>query len=303
LLGPVPSGEVRASVVSENLLEAFGGKRTCFERVIVPGGLNERNFVSDEEYPSKEQAWGILKDDLSVPRDSIKFRTRLAKMLTERTGIVYSNASMPYPAMRRRSLFLLRTGKTRRFPSKTIDQMNAVLFSEADPRYFSHRSVSFDGKNFAEQYAVVCEAAVLLGVYGNNLVNSMFAPPTAVLVEIFPFRYRDNLHKNGGNAGLRYNAFSLTSTGIPGYKWPLQEELGFGKNALQCINENFECMIFYRDHEKCNMNMEDANVAFMDLTRWAYSTMEDAVNEGYKEKRKRTELEKMRQARLASPKS
>lgn len=54
-------------------------------------------------------------------------------------------------------------------------------------------------------------AAVIVGLHGANLVNSLFAPPFATLVEIIPVWWRDhrNCYVNGGQAALKYKRVEI----------------------------------------------------------------------------------------------
>lgn len=81
--------------------------------------------------------------------------------------------------------------------------VDAMLERVAARHGFSLRVLELGGGiSFAAQLAQVADAGVIVGLHGANLVNSMFAPPLAALVEVA------NMHMQcyigGMNAGLAY---------------------------------------------------------------------------------------------------
>ncbi|KAL0019453.1 hypothetical protein WJX77_002080 [Trebouxia sp. C0004] len=53
-------------------------------------------------------------------------------------------------------------------------------------RGFNATVVTFGDLSFADQLLAVSDAAVLIGVTGSDLVNLVFLPSNAAIVEVFP---------------------------------------------------------------------------------------------------------------------
>lgn len=209
-----------------------GKQYVCFRRAIVPGYLKARFFVNDNEYPSKKPSLQSSSADAPVvPRDSLRFRERMSLAF---------GGTPNFPAMKK-EIVLLDRGGTRRVLDNATRPVVLQMFEKVSiEKGYTFKVVSFDHMNFTEQYETMKTIAIAIGIHGANLVNTMFMPPLAVLIELFPFGFLHEMYVNGGNAGIKYYKYQMVS-GVP-FRGPKQF-----RTVGQCIKYNRECKIHYRD--------------------------------------------------------
>jgi len=118
-----------------------------------------------------------------------------------------------------------------------------MLSELSDEWGFDMSVVKFAGLSFEAQVKAVENAAIAIGIHGANLVNAMFLPPRAQLVEIFPYRFDHDLFKYGSTAGLRYKSYRLTS----GLDFP---EIAEYVDSFDCIRKKEECKVHYRSDDR-----------------------------------------------------
>lgn len=212
--------------------EDKGKQYVCFRRVAIPGYLKARFFVNDMEYPStKPSLQSSAKNAPKVPRDSLRMRERVSALVEQ----------SPKFAKRKKEIVLLdRNGSRRVFGPEAREKVLAMLKKVADEKEFSFKIVSFDKMTFQQQYHVMKSVSIAIGIHGANLVNTMFMPPLAVLIEVFPFGFHHEMYVNGGNAGLKYFAYRIKE-GIP-FEGPK-----LYRSVEQCIKLNQKCKVHYRD--------------------------------------------------------
>lgn len=211
---------------------AEGKEYVCFRRAIVPGYLKARFFVDDAEYPSKKPS---LQSSVAgaphIPRDSLRLRERVSAVFHQ---------TPRFSGMRKEVVFLDRSGSRRVFAPDTKVQIIELFQRVAVEKGYTFKVVSFNNMTFKEQYNTMEGVALAVGIHGANLVNTMFMPPLAVLIELFPFGFMHEMYINGGNAGLKYFKYQM-ATGLP-FKGPKTYQ-----SVEQCIKYNQDCKVHYRD--------------------------------------------------------
>ncbi|PXF40838.1 Protein O-linked-mannose beta-1,4-N-acetylglucosaminyltransferase 2 [Gracilariopsis chorda] len=207
-------------------------KFVCFRKAIVPGYLKARFFVNDMEYPSmRPSLQSKVEGAPHVPRDSLRMRERISALVKQNP--VFSK-------MRREILLLDRDGSRRVFDSESKAKITDLFMRLGKERGYEFKVVNFAKKTFSEQYDIVNSAAIAIGIHGANLVNTMFMPPLAVLIELFPFGFSHEMYVNGGNAGLKYYGYEM-KTGTP------FERISRYRSVTQCIKYDKNCKLHYRD--------------------------------------------------------
>lgn len=228
--------ETSVHVVNDLSLPRDKKRYVCFNRTVVPAILNSRFFVNDFEYPSPPSptslSWSLTGESfLSItPSDSWALRQRMDSVLQVQT-------QQPVP---KRMIFI--DPKDRAHSFSPFDHHRLVKKLETIAYQMGHtfEVVDFTDMTFAQQYRAMRNVRLAVGVHGKTLVNSIFMPPLATLFEIFPFGFSHPVFQHGGNAGLRYESYVL-STGKD------FATLAKYKSRKQCIEESNECKMHYRD--------------------------------------------------------
>lgn len=211
---------------------AEGKEYVCFRRAIVPGYLKARFFVDDVEYPSKKPSLqNPIAEAPHIPRDSLRLRERVSAVFHQ---------TPRFPNMRKEIVFLDRTGSRRVFAPEIKEQIVELFQKVAAEKGYTFKLVSFNNMTFKEQYNTMEGVSLAVGIHGANLVNTMFMPPLAVLIELFPFGFMHEMYINGGNAGLKYFKYQM-ATGLP-FRGPKTY-----RSVEQCIKYNQDCKVHYRD--------------------------------------------------------
>jgi len=223
------------SFVFENPSLGHADKRyVCYDRIVATGFFKGRFFVEDQEYPSRETRWestSILAPAIS--RDSLKFRSKLFKLLERRSEI---------PMMKRQVLFVDRHGSRRIIVPENKERLFTFIAKECSKRSFNFSVIDFETKISREQVQAMSQSAIAIGVHGANLVNTIFMPPLSVLIELFPFGFYHDMYEEGGRASLKYFSYSMSA----GEEWPELESAGF-LDRESCIHKHRDCKVFYRD--------------------------------------------------------
>lgn len=209
-------------------------KVVCFRRAVVPGYFKDRYFADDREYPSeKPSLQSALPRTPRIPRDALRLRERVSALI---------HKTPRYKVMAKRVVYLDRVGGRRRISEQGKAALFQALEAAATARHFTFNVISFDGRTFKEQVAVMENASIAVGVHGANLVNTMFMPPLAVLVELFPFNFHHGMYVEGGGAGLQYFSHAM----LTGELFPGGHQY---HSADECIKLNSACKVHYRDAE------------------------------------------------------
>eukprot|EP00170_Pyropia_yezoensis_P007442 contig_30487_g7465 len=119
--------------------------------------------------------------------------------------------------MARRLTYLVRA-RRRAFDEPSEARVQELFRRVATRHRLVLDVVNFGNVSFSEQLRSVVHSAVLVGIHGANLVNTLYAPRGAHLIEIFPRKFSHNMYVRGGDAGLGYTAMALEEPGQTDYK-------------------------------------------------------------------------------------
>lgn len=204
----------------------------CFKRAIVPSFFKGRFFVNDPEVPSKKPSFqSKLKGAPHIPRDSLRLRERVSALIDK---------TVEFEERSNEIVLLDRGGSRRAFDDESRTKVLDMIKKVAEEKGYQFTIADFEGMTFDKQYHIMKKVAVAIGIHGANLVNTMFMPPLSVLLEIFPFGFRHEMYKNGGNAGLKYMSYMMKQ-GKP------FEGTKVFRSIDQCIRLDPKCKVHYRD--------------------------------------------------------
>ncbi|KAA8494292.1 Protein O-linked-mannose beta-1,4-N-acetylglucosaminyltransferase 2 [Porphyridium purpureum] len=215
-----------------------------FEQLVGVGILKGVFFFDDSRLPprSEEYRSPFPSTVVSVSYDSIVLRRKVRETLTRRMRRAQRQISSvePVQSIERRVMLVDRRGTRRVFADDTKELLTSSMRAWAEKRGFSFEVISFEGLDAQGQVQLVQSAAMLVGLHGANLVNSMFMPPLAVLLEIFPYVFSHNMYFEGGKASIKYFSYQPDH----GTDWP---DVGNYSSAFDCVQRSTECKLFYRD--------------------------------------------------------
>ncbi|OSX70767.1 hypothetical protein BU14_0672s0007 [Porphyra umbilicalis] len=232
------SMRVYVSAGVENL--ARGRRVPCFRRAVLPGQLDARFFVPDGDGPGAASAAAYAEPTFDTAvgatpwADVARFRLQLA-------GSV--GAAAP-PPLRRTLLYVTRAGQPRSFDAASEAAFGDALAAAAAAAGFAYTRVAMAAASFREQVDVASAAGVMVGVHGAQLAASIFLPPGAVLVEVFPYRFAHRLYRGGCGAGLKYLSLALEA----GTEWPALA--AHGGDAAACVATDAACRDHYRSDDR-----------------------------------------------------
>ncbi|KAA8498398.1 hypothetical protein FVE85_5983 [Porphyridium purpureum] len=239
LFGP-PKGGVRAFVFEDmQALTSLGW--IYFEQLVGVGILKGEFFFEDHELPPRPKLYRapFPSSTVNVSYDSIVFREKVRSALGRRAGGKRKEL-LGVQRMERRVLLVDRLGTRRVFSQDTKTVFTSHMRSWAERRGYAFEIISFEGLDADAQAELVESAAMLVGLHGANLVNSIFMPPLAVLLEIFPYVFYHTMYREGGKASLKYFSYQPDH----GIDWPGVENY---QSGIQCARANNDCKLFYRD--------------------------------------------------------
>ncbi|KAA8492807.1 EGF domain-specific O-linked N-acetylglucosamine transferase [Porphyridium purpureum] len=238
----------------------LGGHRTrnfriCWKNAVLPAFLKGRMFVSADELQAKAD---LPENAIGVPLDAIALRKGIGKVVFDEEKL---------PDMKRR-LVLLARGRTRVFEAEDQKALEKQLEDLAKSRGWEYETVSFENKPFTQQLDSVKNAAVAVGIHGANLVNTIFMPPHAGLVEIFPYGFAHGMYERGLNSGLRYASVDLTTEPE---RPPYLEN--HENSVTKCVRENPACKLYYRsDRRKVPISAADVRQIVQEVELMMKST-------------------------------
>ena len=186
-----------------------------------------------------------------MPADATPFR-----------AAVFAALSPPvkntHPTIARRLTYLIRH-RRRAFDQPSEKRFQAVLALVAERHGLVLDVVNFGEMTFTEQLNAVLHSAVLVGVHGANLVNTMYAPLGAELLEIFPYRFSHNMYMRGGESGLGYSSVSLEEKGQRDF-----EDINKYPTVKACMEQSIDCKVWYRADERA-LVLSDGDVKAIEV--------------------------------------
>lgn len=189
---PNKRGEIRVFVPAGLWDVAKGKQVPCFRRAALPGSVKGQFFLTSDVYPGVVEP-APSADKAARYRDADVFRTLLFQSLGHQGP----------PRIKKHILYLHRA-ITRTFTDSGLRLLQTTLEKVAKHHSFSYQMLNVAGMTFPQQIQSVAGAGVVLGVHGTQMLNTLFLPAGASVVEIFPYNFVNDLFRHGSGAGLAY---------------------------------------------------------------------------------------------------
>jgi len=263
------STDLKVSIVTGKLEDALQGKGLCFRRASLPPRYHTRFFALDDEYPrGSSKRYGLtVPVELNVPEDSLIFRKNL-NLLMRSAGVNATVGDEPYPPLRKRALILTNYETKLRMTPIDNEYTFKMILRFGDREFFSVEEVDTNSLSFAQLYEKVSAAAFILAIHGPHLTYAMMAPPLAFMLELLPRAFYSYEYAAGGCSGLVSHFVKLKRS----QDHPQLTEMGYDlKTVENCVAENYDCKVFYRDKSECGFGMEDYNFYLRDMTNFGYA--------------------------------
>ncbi|KAA8496569.1 hypothetical protein FVE85_0298 [Porphyridium purpureum] len=256
----------RRVLIVNQLADLTAHSSVRFERLVTAGFLKGRFFVEDMNLPRREQRTlpaRPIDEFPGISADSWKFHSQVemwSRGDVERAKY-FSFESGNTISLRIVFLHRAQSGNTLRM----IDQ-NSFRFVVDTLREFGRlhnipfEVVTFDNMTVYEQIRTMRHVSLAIGIHGANLVNSLYMPRLAALLEIFPFKFDHEMYRNGGQGSLWYDALHLAQ----GVHHPSVTKGTFA-SAEACILASTACKKFYRD-AKVSFSAEDKKQFILKVT-------------------------------------
>eukprot|EP00190_Bangiopsis_sp_CCMP1999_P001769 CAMPEP_0198733774 /NCGR_PEP_ID=MMETSP1475-20131203/48138_1 /TAXON_ID= ORGANISM="Unidentified sp., Strain CCMP1999" /NCGR_SAMPLE_ID=MMETSP1475 /ASSEMBLY_ACC=CAM_ASM_001111 /LENGTH=499 /DNA_ID=CAMNT_0044497123 /DNA_START=253 /DNA_END=1752 /DNA_ORIENTATION=- len=240
-LQPVDDGaegilmDKKFSFVNFDALMRQSDLSVCFDRAVIPSFLKGRWTIDESEVP------GHAEGNPQIA----------AKAIRERT---FASIGLDLPVKMSRKIIYLGRERRRAFDDASEAAFVNALSTKASEAGCTFERVSFSGLSFEEQVSAVKDAAVAVGLHGANLVNSMFMPVGAALLEIFPHGFTHEMYGANSGSGLQYFQHNI----ISGDEFP---QLSRYLDRSECMRLDHECKLFYRaDNRQVSLSQEDIDM-------------------------------------------
>lgn len=274
VLGGMPGGGPVVTVVLNNKVVSALVRPVdtalCMRRVVIPNFPRGRWFIPASDLPVPS---GLLPPH-GAPTEVIQQAIADASLWRQQQMEVEGDApadATPWraavfaalvppltgrrPTMTRRLTYLIRA-RRRAFDEPSEARMQALLQRVAARHRLVLDVVNFGNMSFSQQLRSVVHSSVLVGIHGANLVNTLYAPRGAHLIEIFPRKFTHNMYVRGGDAGLGYTAVTLEEPGQADF-----EGLSAFDSVTSCMNKDPTCKLWYRaDTRALELAKQDAAV-------------------------------------------
>lgn len=235
-----PSDRVNVFVSDGAWALANTGKVPCFRRVAVAAPAQPQLFLQTGQYPGVVDAHTLNKSMSHEDADS--FRRQLF-------------ASLGYPrspAMKGRVVYLHRAS-TRTLNAQGLTLLQETLTAACNSGGLTYQLVDVSGLTFPQQVAAVAGAAVVIGIHGTQMLNTLFLPRRAAVVELFPYRFANEMFAQGSGAGLHYASYQV----VHGADYGRLAE--FSGNVEECRKLSGECRKWYQsDNRAISFETADA---------------------------------------------
>jgi hypothetical protein len=218
---------------SDSIKYSFSSEPICFEKLVIPG--RTRFFVTN--FVNKD-----LMDScsLNAPKSAIRFRKAVRSYLGYETKQQIS----------KKIVYAIRVNNRRGFSSVSEDRFQQLLYNLSSKHGYELEIVDFHG-SFKFQYDSVQDASIMIGIHGQNLINSIFLPCNSSLIEIFPFGFWSDAYRQGGYSGVHYHSIQSSVYRKPP---PFISEYN---NSIQVCNAHVHCRYYYKD--KTNMRLSESD--------------------------------------------
>lgn len=227
---PPSPGDIRVFVSSGMWDVAHGKLVPCFRRAAITGAVKSQFFLSEDVFPGVVDA--DAEQSATRYRDADVFRTLLFQSLGH---------SGP-PRVKKHILYMHRT-TTRRFTPSGLATLEAKLRQVAHAAEFTYQLLDVSGMTFPQQIEAAAGAGVVIGVHGTQMLNTLFLPAGAAIVEIFPYGFRNVLFKGGSGAGLHYASYEI----LHGEDF---SEVGKYHGVENCKRMSRDCRLWYQSDKR-----------------------------------------------------
>lgn len=226
----------------------------CMRRVAIiasPATSEPKLFLRDWEYPGVSVA---MPTSLSVRMDSpqsiamkkedeyadaIKFRQNVFSSL----NFIPSPISIPsFPRLSNRIIYLHRAN-TRTFSPASLTRFQTTVTSCTQNR-LQYKLIDVSGMTFPEQVKAVAGAAIVVGVHGTQMLNMFFLDRGAAVIELFPYRFSNDLIAHASAGPHMYQAYTMqTGTDFPGLS-------SYRGDANACRHNSPDCRKWYQSDDR-----------------------------------------------------
>ena len=165
-------------------------EKPCFRRAALPGSVKGQFFMTEDVYPGVVDA---SSRSSTRYRDADVFRTLLFQWLGHQGP----------PRIKKHILYLHRE-VTRTLTDEGLKLLKQTVREVAKETGFTCETLNVAGMTFPKQVEAVAGAGVVIGVHGTQMLNTLFLPAGSSVVELFPYRFVNNLFRGGSGAGLSY---------------------------------------------------------------------------------------------------
>lgn len=237
---PSNPGEIRVYVPSGGVWNIAKGKLVpCFRRAALPGSVRSQFLLSEDMYP------GVVDHAASSSPTRYYDAEVLRAQLFESLG--YDG-----PPRIRKEIVYLHRASTRSFSVDGLALFESTMRRIGERAGFSYRLLDVAGMTFPQQIEAVAGAGIVVGIHGTQMLNALFLPPGASVLEIFPYRFTSRLFEGGSGAGLHYAQHEI----LHGEDYA---ELSNYRGVKDCLRVNSACRMFYQsDHRKLGFDNLDA---------------------------------------------
>lgn len=205
----------------------------CFRRVAVSTQSQPHLFTTADDYPGVAVSSSDTIDDNVRYADADTFRQ-----------LLYSSLSFSsVPKLSKRIVYLHRA-TSRTFSPMGLTTFQVTMRTMCETHGYSYRLLDMAGLSFAQQVNAIAGAGIAIGIHGTQMLNMLFLPKHAAVVEIMPYGFSNDLFEGGSGAGLWYESHQVrTGTDFPGLAQ-------HGGNADQCRRQSSECRRWYQSDDR-----------------------------------------------------
>lgn len=197
----------------------------CFRRVALPAPAHPHFLLPEDDFPGVVSASALTS--ATRFRDAEIFRDNLFRSL-----------GRPKPALSPALLYLHRT-TTRSLTTTGHVLLQAKLAGLAAKAAFEFHVVDVTGMSFVQQVEAMGGASVVVGVHGTQMLNSLFLPVNASMVEIFPFAFANPMVEKALGPMIHYDAHQV----VRGDHFA---QLAQFSSIKDCFSRSSECRRWYQ---------------------------------------------------------
>lgn len=205
----------------------------CFRRVAVFTQSQPHLFTTADDYPGVSVSSGNTIDSNVRYADADSFRQ-----------LLYSSLLLSPAPKLSKSVVYLHRGTSRTFGSMSLTTFQVTMRTMCETHGFTYRMLDMAGLTFAQQVNAVAGAGIAIGIHGTQMLNMLFLPKNAAVVEVMPYGFSNNLFVGGSGAGLWYESHQVKSgTDYPGLA-------RYESKIDQCKRLSSDCRRWYQSDDR-----------------------------------------------------